>query len=132
MKKKEIIKYLVDTYQAKKARFKEYDVSFVKDGEEYMVKIFNTNSSNQVTINSTIIWGIQNGKVDRSRYKTTSRRLIEMKEFQKHKNKIVLFTDKPFKVLKYLNESDLRDITDLREVHGIRYYYEVSEMSANL
>ena len=46
--------------------------------------------------------------------------------------KVLLFTDTPYRVLKYLNESDLVDVSNEHNVHGIFYLDSVQKIDANL
>ncbi len=132
MKKKDIIKHLVENYNGKRARFSDYDVVFQKDGKEYYAKILQVSSSNQITINSTIIWEIKSGRISGVRYKATSSRMIDLSTFRRYENKVLLFTDTPYRVLKYLNESDLVDVSNEHNVHGIFYLDSVQKIDANL
>lgn len=132
MTKGQIIKYLVNKYNAKKVRFKDHDASFVYNEEEYFIKVLRVNSNNQVTVNSTIIWEIKSGKLDGVRYVPTSKKLVNLKEFMKHKNKIIIFTEKPYRVLKCLNEADVLDVSDKNYVHKTYYLNSVEGIDAIL
>ena len=128
MKKKEIVQYLKTHYQGSKTKLNGADIVCTIQGKEVFVKILKTSSTNQVTINSTIIWDIKNGKVDGVRYKTTSTRRINLIEFRNNKHKLIIFTNKPYKVLRYLNESDIIDVSDQHEAHGIFYTNNINRL----
>lgn len=128
MSKKKLIKELILKTNGKKVLFKDYDVVFEHNNEEYYVKILNVNSSTLVTVNSPKIWELKRGKVDGLRFRESSKTLIDLTQFSTHKNKIILLTMKPYKILKALNESDLKDISFETYVHEIHYLYEIDSI----
>jgi len=132
MSKKKLIKTLVSKTNGERVRFKDYDVKFTHENEEYFVKILSVSDSTLVTVNSPIIWELKKGKVDGLRFRASSKTLIDLSLFSSHKNKIILLTMKPYKILKALNESDLKDISNESFVHGIHYLYEIDTIISTI
>jgi len=119
MRKREIIKKLKRIYKIKTKSLGVYDFEVITDNKSYFVKIINITNNYQVTINSKIIWDLKKGTINGIRFKAVSSNLISLKEFNKLENKVVIFTSKPYKVLKVLNESDLLDISNEKTVNDI-------------
>lgn len=128
MTKKQIVKAILQTYNGKKASFKEYDVSFLHHEQHYYVKIMPVTAKTIVTVNSSIMWELKKGRFDGPRFKTTSKELVDLKSFMKHEHKFIIFLEKPYKILKAINESDLEDISHLNSVHGVSYFFDVNEI----
>lgn len=118
MNKKQIKQQIESKYSGVKVRFKEYDASFVKGDQTYVVKVVRVHSKQQLTINSTIIWEIKNGKVDGARFIPTSSRLLDLREFMSHRNRIVVLTEEPYRILQCLNEADIIDASDKDQIHN--------------
>jgi len=132
MTKGQIIKDLKEQANGIKASFKDYDVKINVNSKEYFVKILKLRGKEQVTINSTIIWEIKSGKLDGVRFKPTSSRLINLAEFFKRKNTIIIFTEKPYRILKCLNEADVVDVSDEHIVYGTYYFDSVVDLLKKL
>ena len=97
--------------------FKDYNFEITKDGVTYYVMKLGISSRNILTINSKHIWSIKSGKVSGVQFKTTSHRLINIKDFNRFPNRIIILKSKPYKILKYINESDIIDISTERIIH---------------
>jgi hypothetical protein len=68
------------------------------------------------------MWEIKYGKQVGSRFNTTSTKLINLKNFQTLNNKMIVFKAQPYKIYKHINESDLIDISDSKEIFGITLF----------
>jgi hypothetical protein len=128
MRKKEILKKLKKHYNVNVKLFGEYDFEVVTESKTYYLKVLNITVNHQVTINSKIIWNLKKGVINGIRFKTASSSLLNLEEFNKLDNKIIVFTSKPFKVLKALNESDLLDISDTNEVNETFFTSDIEEL----
>lgn len=128
MRKKEIFKNLKNKYNVTNKHFSVYDFKVVTDNKTYYVKVLNLTTNHQVTINSKNIWNLKKGVINGIRFKTVTSSLVNFEEFNKLDNKIVVFTSKPYKVLKVLNESDLLDISNIKEVNNTFITSDIEEV----
>ena len=117
MNKRKLYKYLKNDFDIKKAKG-PYDFDLVINGKTHRVLVMKTTPKCQVTLNSLIVWEVACGRVDGLRFIKTQKMLVRLDEFQKLDNKIVYLTEKPFRILKYLNESDIIDVTDNIKPNG--------------
>lgn len=106
----------------KRVFFKPYNYVIEYSGQTYYVKQIKVHNNSILSINSKITWQIKYGKSDGVRFKTSSTELVDMSSFQKLQNKIVVFKDVPHKILKYINESDVIDISNEKEIHDIKIF----------
>lgn len=128
MRKGKLIKALRKDFDIKVKRFSTYDFEIIKASKIYYLKVVNISSTHQITINSKHIWNLKKGKINGIKFKTLNSELLNLKEFNKFDNKIIVFTDKPYKVFKALNESDLKDISDEKVINDIFVTYELSKL----
>ncbi len=128
MRKGKIIKNLKEKYEVKTKYFKDYDLEVSNKSKTYYIKVLNISSNHQITVNSKLIWNIKKGKVDGIKFNTLDSVLLSLKEFNKLDNKIIIFTNKPYKLLKALNESDLIDISAESEINDIFITYDISKL----
>ena len=128
MRKRKIIKNLKEKYDVKIKYFKEYDLEVSSKSKTYYIKVLNVSSNHQITINSKLIWNIKKGKIDGIKFNTLDSVLLSLKEFNKLDNKIIMFTNKPYKLLKVLNESDLIDISEESKINDIFVTYDISKI----
>ena len=110
-----------------KVLFKDYDYMVQHNTETYYVKKIGASHRTILSINSKYVWEIRRGRPDGLNFKTSGKTMIDMKEFSKRKNKIVVLDSKPYKILKYLNESEVEDITNETEVHDIKICHSFYE-----
>lgn len=119
MRKRELIKDLRVKYDVKIKRFGDFDFEIITSTKSFHVKVLNITVNHQITINSKLIWDIKRGKIKGIKFNTISSELLNLKEFNKLENKIVFLTNSPYKLLKALNESDLKDISNELIVNDI-------------
>jgi len=113
---------ILDTYKVEKGFLKPYTYKLVKDENTYHILVLKVSRTNMVTVNSKKIWNIKSGSIDGIRYITSSSRLIQLEDFLQLENPIIVYKNPPYKTLKYLNESDVIDISDQTEVNGITVF----------
>jgi hypothetical protein len=100
---------------------------------KYNVLIVNVSTCTQVTINSKNIWELKKGKLDGLRFRANDFVLLNLKRFMELNNKIIIFSNKPYKVLKVLNESEVEDVSlkprvyDFGLVHDLKKIKEILE-----
>lgn len=116
----------------KKAWFKPYTHTITVQDTTYHIYQLSVTPHNQLTIHSKHIWNLQSGKVDGVRYITRSKRLINLSSFHALPNPLYLFKNKPYKILKYINESDIIDISDQTEINGIPIFYSIEQLKEHL
>lgn len=119
MRKREIGKNLKQHFNVKSKFLGDYDFNVDGDNKSYHIKVLNITDNHQVTINSKLIWSLKKGKIKGIKFNTISSELLNLKEFNKLENKIIIMTNKPYKLLKALNESDLKDISEEKVVNNI-------------
>ena len=119
MRKRGIVKKLRSEYEVNTKLFGIYDFEIVKESKSYYVKVLNITKNHQITVNSKLIWNIKRGRVDGIKFNTISSDLLNLSEFNKLENKIIVLTNKPYRLLKALNESDLKDISEESVVNEI-------------
>ena len=128
MRKRELIRNIKEKYQVNIKYFGDYDFEVKGSLESYFVKVLNITENHQITINSKVIWNLKKGKIKGIKFNTTSSKFIHLKEFNKYKNKIIVFTSKPYKILKALNESDLIDISTDSLVNDIYFTSNINDI----
>ena len=119
MTKRQILKYLKSEFNTEKRSDNSYDITLNIKEKKYYVKIVNTNSNVLVSLNSKYVWEIKKGKISGIRFIKHSSRLIDLKKFMTKEQKIVILTNKPYKILKQVNESDIIDVSNEKYVHNI-------------
>ena len=106
----------------KRKYFKEYTYLAKIDDKQYYILCLPVTERSILTINSQYMWEIKYGKQDGVRFRTNKKMLVDLNEFQKFKNKIIVFKSKPYKMYKHVNESDIDDISGIEEVFGIKLF----------
>lgn len=119
---KKIIQEKYPNAVVKKAFLKDYNFEVIIDGVSHYIKKLPISRNTILTINSKHIWNIKKGRADGVSFKTGSSTLIKINEFNKLTNKIIVFNSQPYKILKYLNESDIIDISNDTEINEIRIF----------
>jgi len=109
--KRKLFKYLKTQFDISKSTNKDYDFDVIINDELFKLKILKIPSKALVTINSKTIWEYSKGRLDGIRFIKNSTDYINFNGFHKENNKIVFLSNKPHKVLRAINESDLEDIT---------------------
>jgi hypothetical protein len=75
-----------------------------------------------------LVWSLKKGKIKGIKFNTITSELLNLKEFNKFENKIIIMTNKPYKLLKALNESDLKDISNEKVVNNIFITSDIIEL----
>ncbi len=126
--KKELETLLGRDYQVKKVRFKSHHFEIAKEDKTYHILKLGISSRNILTINSEHIWDIKSGKISGINFKTTAHHLIDMREFNKLPNRVIILKSKPYKILKHINESDIIDISKERYIHDTLVLRNINEL----
>lgn len=108
--------------KVKRVYFKEYSHVTEINHTQYHILVLPVTKNSILTINSQYMWEIKYGKQVGSRFNTTSTKLINLKNFQTLNNKMIVFKAQPYKIYKHINESDLIDISDSKEIFGITLF----------
>lgn len=116
----------------KKAWLKPYQYRVTTSDTTYHVKVLPVTRRHLLTINSKYIWNIKTGSAKGLQYKTHRSQLIDMRDFFQYDNPVVVFKARPYKILKYLNESDIVDISSESSVHGIPFYTDLPTFLATI
>lgn len=106
----------------KRKYFKEYTYLAEIENKEHHILVLPVTKNSILTINSKFVWEIKYGRPNGSRFNTTKSTLINLTNFFRLDNKIIVFKDKPYKILKHINECDIIDISDKEEIFGIQLY----------
>lgn len=96
----------------------------------YHIKILNTNSNIQLTLNSKYVWALKKGKVSGIRFKGSSSTLLDVRNFMQKENRVVILTNKPYKILMYLNESDIKDVSTRSVIHDTKFIYDFRNLNS--
>jgi len=105
--------------QVKRVWFKPYQYLVTTDDTTYQVRVLPVSSRHILTINSKYVWNIKSGTVNGLQYKTRGSHLIDMKPILALPNPVVVFKNRPYKILQYLNESDIIDISGQQVIHDL-------------
>ena len=128
MRKREILKNLKKKFEVDVKYFNEYDFEVITDSKSYFVKVLNITENHQITINSKLIWNIKKGKIHGIKFNTVSSVFLNLREFNKLENKIIVLTNKPHKLLRVLNESDLEDVSEEKVINDVFIAYSIDEL----
>ena len=128
MRKGKLIRALKRDYEVNVKYYSHYDFEIKVDSKTYYVKVLNVSLTHQVTINSKYVWNLKKGKLSGIKFVTLDSELLNLKEFNKLDNKIIIFTNKPYKILKVLNESDLKDISNEKIVNNIFITHDLDDL----
>ncbi len=112
----------------KRAYFKSYNFTIEFNDKVYHVKTIKVHPNSILSINSKIVWQIKYGKGNGVNFKTTSSQIIDLSKFQQLDNKIIVFKGKPHKILKYINESEVVDISNESEVYNIKFFSSMKDL----
>lgn len=124
MKKREVKKILKE-YLVYKSNRRDFDYQV---GDHY-IKFVNTNKNTQLTINSPGIYQIHTGKVDGIRF---IRKSSTITRFNKTDKVYLLLLSTPFKILKYINENEIVDISDSASAHNMTFIRTTEELESIL
>jgi len=126
---KKILKEKFPTAKIKKVLFGDCDYELSIDNITYHIKLLNVNKHTILSINSKHIWQVKIGKAIGINFKTSSSKLIDLKSFNKLPNKIICFKDEPYKILRFINESEVVDISDTKAISDIKIYNSLKEIT---
>jgi len=104
------------------------ELQVIQNEETYNIKLVKVEKNGMICVNSKTIWDIRSGRPNGIRYTTTSSRLLDLSEFVKKENPIILLTNKPYRITQAINESDVEFITDKNKVHNIMYTHNINEI----
>ncbi|AIO18565.1 hypothetical protein KQ51_00685 [Candidatus Izimaplasma bacterium HR1] len=127
MSKKKLQSYFPNG-KASKGFFKPYDYLLSNDDKDYYIKTLQVNENSILSINSKYVWEVKTGRISGINFKTSSKNLIDMKGFNELPNKIIVFKGEPYKILKYINESEVIDISNSKEINGIKIFNNIEEI----
>lgn len=127
MNKRKLLKFLQKDFDISKTKNASYDFNIIINNKTYQLLVVPSSETSQLTINSPIIWEMAKGRINGIRYKKTSSNLLRLTEYNKQVNKLVYLTNTPYRILKYLNESDVIDISNESVINDIRIIKDVSE-----
>lgn len=123
-----LFKELKTHFKTSKSKNKHYDFDIEINNIAYQMKVLKTNERTQITVNSLTIWEIAKGLKNGIRFKKTSSNLINLTAFNKCENKLIFLTGKPYRILKYLNESDIVVISDEKVINNIKLVRNLSDL----
>ena len=127
MNKRQVIKYLMNEYQAKKVNFGDHDLELTIKDKTYYLVFIKIGKNAQLTINSKTHFEVSQGKLDGIRFIKKQSTLHNFMEYSKRSRKIVYLLGTPFRTLQYLNESDIIDITGQTHVHDYWLFQSVKD-----
>jgi hypothetical protein len=116
----------------KRVWFKPYQYRIEHETQTYHVKVLHITSRHILTINSANIWNIKTGSVQGLQYKTRSSHLIDLSELFQYPNVVIVFKQRPYKILRYRNESDIDDISGAAEINGTPIYSNLASFLHDL
>lgn len=119
MRKRQISRILKENFKVTQMFFSSYDFKVFNGNHRFNIKVINVLSTHQVTINSPDIWEIKKGRIKGIRFEEISSESVKLDEFNNLDNRIIFLANKPFKLLKALNESDLLDISGKNEIDNM-------------
>lgn len=112
----------------KKGLLKSYTYKITCNDKIHHILVLPVNKYHIVTVNSKYIWNIKSGSVNGIQFKTNASHLLQLQEFMAYENPMISYKQPPYKTLKYLNESDVIDISNQDEVYGIPVFQSVEKM----
>jgi hypothetical protein len=111
----------------KKVWFKSFQYEILKDGIRYKIKKINLPKQSILSINSKYIWEIKYGTYSNRQMKTTHSRLIDLETFLKEDHTMILLSNTPFDIQKYINENEVISLGIPENIDGIRILYDLNE-----
>jgi hypothetical protein len=127
MNKRKTMNYLTEQFQGKKVTFGNHDFEVIINDKTYYIVFIKVGSNAQLTVNSPTHFEVVVGKLDGIRFIKRQSTLYDFTEFSYRTNKIVYLLGTPFRMLQYLNESDIIDITGQKSVHGYNIFTSVKD-----
>ena len=128
--KRQIKKYLKKNYKTRKKHNNSHDLIIRTRDCECHIKIMRTSSNTQVTINSKEIWEFKRGRVNGLRFKEYSKTLHDIGNFMELENNIIILTNKPYRIYKYVNESEVIDVSNELIVYNTSLISNLSDIKS--
>lgn len=129
MTKREVIKNLKSNYVCLKRENSSHDLVLKRNNLEYKVLILSVSGNTQITINSKIVWELKKGRLNGIRFKGSFPVLHDLERFMQYENKVIIFTNKPYRVLKVINESEVEDISEDSKVYDTNLIYDLEKIT---
>ena len=127
MKKRELINYLKDnhTFTYGKTPF-QYQT--VIDGVTYNILFIKANEHKQITINSPKVIEVANGRLNGVRYQ--KRGSIFYRWTDKETPVLFCLQGSPYRILKYINENEVVDISGEKKIHNIHIIQSLNDFQS--
>ncbi len=119
MTKRQLLKKIKSEYIVEKRKENSYDIVILLNGKKIYVKILNISLNTILSLNSKYVWELKKGKISGIRFITYSSNIINLKDFMKKENKVVILTKMPYKIFRQINESDIEDVTNEKLVNNV-------------
>lgn len=100
----------------KKVYFKPYD--YISD--DYYYKQLSTTNKSILTFNSKEYVVIKYGSIKHGRFKTRKTSAFRLNLIPKDKQLCLLLKQTPYKIYQYINESEIKDVSDETDVFDIK------------
>lgn len=126
MKKKELLNFLKEHYVVTKGKTPFW--LQVENKESYQILFIKTNEHKQVTINSPKVIEIANGKLDGVRYQKKSSFFYRWTD--PSVRVLLCLSDSPYRILKYINENEVIDISTEQNIHNITIVRDISDIQS--
>ncbi len=119
MKKRQIIETLKQEYQTLKKEDASHQLIVLLNGKKVYVKIVNISANAIFSFNSKTVWEIKKGKISGIRFIQTSSTFLKTETFMDKTDKVIIFTTRPYKILRQINEADIEDVSEQAMVNGV-------------
>lgn len=129
MTRRKILKKLKLNYDCSKKVNSSSDLIMNLNNNKYHVLIIKVSTNTLVTINSKHMWKLKRGKINGIRFKTVDSILLNLKGFMELTNKIIIVTNKPYKVLKAINESEVEDVSEKSSVYDFKLIHDLTKIN---
>ena len=111
----------------KKSKDKFFDFFIMKNDKKIYIKVFRFKRPYIITFNSKSYIEVKIGRRVGINFRVRGKTLYNIEAYDDH-NKIFVFTRKPFKILSYKNESDIENISNVKEHKGVKFYHSMNEV----
>ncbi len=121
--KKRDIKRILKENAVKKSTKVAYDYQI----NDSYITLVNSNSNTQITINSPSVYEVQSGKLNGIRYIKKSSVITR---FDKNDHLVLVLLNQPYRILKYINENEIVDISEDKKVHNIDIVQSLEQLES--
>ena len=128
MKKKIALENLKSKGTVKRSRKQPFHYTLTTENETYNVFIFKISDTHQLTINSPKVIELAKGKLYGIKYKKTNSMLYRWDD--KSTKVIIILLETPYRILKYINENEIVDISKNNIVHNISLIHSISDIQS--